>query len=70
MNLRNVDFRKIAALTNSFSGAEIKSVCTEAGYFAIRSKRTHVGQEDFLTAINKVKKGDDGDEENPTRMFG
>lgn len=70
MNLRNVDFRKIAALTNSFSGAEIKSVCTEAGYFAIRNKRIHVGQEDFLTAINKVRKGDNDDEENPTRMFG
>ncbi len=70
MNLKNVDFRKIAALTNSFSGAEIKSVCTEAGYFAIRNKRTHVGQEDFLTAIDKVRKGDEDGEENPARMFG
>jgi proteasome regulatory subunit len=70
MNLKNVDFRKIAALTNSFSGAEIKSVCTEAGYFAIRGKRTHVGQEDFLTAINKVRKGDEIEEDSPARMFG
>lgn len=69
MNLKGVDFRKLAALTNSFSGAEIKSVCTEAGYFAIRDKRTNVKHEDFLTAINKVKKGESTDN-TPVRMFG
>ncbi len=69
MNLKDIDFRKLAALTNSFSGAEIKSVCTEAGYFAIRDKRTNVKYEDFLTAINKVKKGEDEDN-TPVRMFG
>jgi proteasome regulatory subunit len=70
MNLKNVDFREIAALTNLFSGAEIRSVCTEAGYFAIRKKRIHVKHEDFLIAINKVRKGDEIDEENPAGMFG
>jgi len=39
---------------NDFSGAEIKSVCTEAGYFAIREERNKVTQEDFLKAIEKV----------------
>ncbi|MBT3416549.1 AAA family ATPase [Candidatus Woesearchaeota archaeon] len=70
MNIKNVDFREVAALTNSFSGAEIKSVCTEAGYFAIREKRTYIDHKDFLVAINKVRKGDEIDEENPARMFG
>lgn len=70
MNLKNVNIREVAALTNLFSGAEIRSVCTEAGYFAIRKKRTHVKHDDFLIAINKVKKGDDVDDENPAGMFG
>jgi proteasome regulatory subunit len=69
MNLNGIDFRKLAALTNSFSGAEIKSVCTEAGYFAIRDKRTNIKHEDFLTAITKVKQGESSDN-TPARMFG
>ena len=39
----------------NFSGAEIKAVCTEAGYFAIRQERIFVKKEDFLKAIEKVK---------------
>ncbi len=46
-----------------FSGAEIKAVCTEAGYFAIRNKRTKINNQDFLCAIEKVKQEElDGDE--------
>src|SRR3989338_2347220 len=40
---------------DSFSGAEIKAVCTEAGYFAIRNDRTTICQTDILSAIEKVK---------------
>ena len=36
---------------DSFSGAEIKAVCTEAGYFAIRNDRTTICQTDILSAI-------------------
>lgn len=38
-----------------FSGAEIKSVVTEAGYFAIRDERIKVTTKDFLKAIEKVR---------------
>jgi len=69
MNLKDIDFRKLAAATNSFSGAEIKSVCTEAGYFAIRDKRVNVKHNDFLTAIEKVRQGESSDS-TPGRMFG
>ncbi len=69
MNLSNVDFRQIAAITNTFSGAEIKSVCTEAGYFAIRNKRVDVGMDDFLMAIDKVRQEDELDR-SPAAMFG
>lgn len=40
---------------DSFSGAEIKAVCTEAGYFAIRNDRTTICHTDILSAIEKVK---------------
>lgn len=52
-----------------FSGAEVKAVCTEAGYFAIRNNRTRVIHHDFLCAIDKVRREDvEGDDF--TRMFG
>ena len=54
---------------NGFSGAEIKAVCTESGYFAIRSNRTRVNQHDLLCAIDKVKEEEVGGDEF-TRMFG
>jgi len=38
------------------SGAEIRSVCTEAGMFAIRARRKVATEKDFLEAVNKVIK--------------
>lgn len=37
-------------------GAEIRSVCTEAGMFAIRARRKVATEKDFLEAVNKVIK--------------
>lgn len=48
------------SLNISFSlccpGAEIRSVCTEAGMFAIRARRKIATEKDFLEAVNKVIK--------------
>ncbi len=72
----NMNFDKkinIEALTNrmeGFSGAEIKAVCTEAGYFAIRANRTNVTKEDFLKAIDKVKEEEKAEGEDYIGMFG
>ncbi len=52
----DVDFDLLAELTEGFSGAEIRQVCIEAGYIAIRNKRDKVTLEDFIKAIEKVKK--------------
>ena len=41
----------------SLSGADIRSVCTEAGMYAIRARRKTVTEKDFLDAVNKVIKG-------------
>ncbi|HIP16565.1 MAG TPA: AAA family ATPase [Methanothermococcus okinawensis] len=57
MNLsKDVDLTKIAKMTEGFVGADLKAVCTEAGMFAIRNKRDHVTMEDFINAVEKIKK--------------
>ena len=53
-----------------FSGAEIKAVCTEAGYFAIRNDRTFVTKDDFLKAIDKVKEVEKLEGRDYAGMFG
>ena len=60
MNLAaDVDLGAFAAETEGLSGAEIASLTTEAGMFAIRDDRTTVQQQDFYDALEKI----DQDEE-------
>ena len=55
MNIaESVDFESLADETEGFSGAELASLCTEAGMFAIRDERTEVLTEDFEEALEKV----------------
>lgn len=54
MSLAKVDEDKLIKLLDGFSGAEIKAVATEAGYFAIRDNRTKVTEKDLLNAVEKV----------------
>jgi len=63
MNLmRGINMRAIAEKLQGASGAEAKSVCTEAGMFALRERRSHVTQQDFELAVGKVmKKGEQMD---------
>ena len=57
MNLaEDVDLSKIAKMTEGFVGADLKAVCTEAGMFAIRDNRDYVTMEDFINAVEKIKK--------------
>jgi len=68
MSLDKIDLTRLSSLTNNFSGAEIRSVCTEAGYFAIRGNRLKIMEHDFLRAIKKVK---NQEEDNKYKnMFG
>lgn len=50
-------FSLIEFFNCGYAGADIRSVCTEAGMFAIRSRRKTVTEKDFLDAVNKVIKG-------------
>jgi len=59
MNLAaGLDFGGLAAQTDGFSGAELASLATEAGMFAIRDSRTEVRMTDFEDALEKVEEGD------------
>jgi len=52
-----IRFELLARLCPNCTGADIHSVCTEAGMFAIRERRKIVTEKDFLDAIEKVVKG-------------
>ncbi|RKP26922.1 P-loop containing nucleoside triphosphate hydrolase protein [Syncephalis pseudoplumigaleata] len=53
---RDIRFELIARLCPNSTGAELRSVCTEAGMFAIRARRKVATEKDFLEAVNKVIK--------------
>jgi proteasome regulatory subunit len=50
----NVDL--MASLTDGFSGAEIRSVVTEAGYVAIRKGKNCIDDEDLMEALQTIKR--------------
>merc|ERR1712025_1487473 len=54
---RDIRFELLARLCPNTTGAELRSVCTEAGMFAIRARRKSVSEKDFLESVNKVIKG-------------
>jgi len=54
---RDIRFELISRLCPNTTGAELHSVCTEAGMFAIRARRKNVSEKDFLDSVNKVVKG-------------
>lgn len=52
-----IRYELLSRLCPNTTGADIRSVCTEAGMFAIRKRRKMVVEKDFLDAIRKVIKG-------------
>ena len=58
MNMdKGIRFELIARLCPNSTGADLRSVCTEAGMFAIRQRRKSISEKDLLDAIEKVIKG-------------
>ncbi|KAI7824211.1 proteasome 26S ATPase subunit 2-like protein [Kickxella alabastrina] len=53
---RDIRYDLIARLCPNSTGAELRSVCTEAGMFAIRARRKVATEKDFLESVNKVIK--------------
>ncbi|KAK8089595.1 hypothetical protein PG997_004556 [Apiospora hydei] len=54
---RDIRWELISRLCPNATGAELRSVCTEAGMFAIRARRKVASEKDFLSAVDKVIKG-------------
>jgi len=54
---KNIRFELLARLCPNTSGAELRSVCTEAGMFAIRARRKAITEKDLIMAVDKVIKG-------------
>jgi 26S proteasome regulatory subunit T1 len=54
---RDIRFELLARLCPNTTGAELRSVCTEAGMFAIRGRRKSITEKDMIDAVNKVIKG-------------
>ncbi|KAK5009150.1 26S proteasome regulatory subunit 7, partial [Elasticomyces elasticus] len=51
---RDIRWELISRLCPNSTGAELRSVATEAGMFAIRARRKVAGEKDFLAAVEKV----------------
>ena len=49
-----IDYEAIVKLSESFNGADLRNVCTEAGMFAIRDEREYICQDDLMKAVRKV----------------
>jgi len=65
MTLSNVDIDLLSEMTETFTGAELQSVCREAGMMAVRKKASAIEQQDFIAAIRKIRSATATDE----RMF-
>ncbi len=67
---RSINLQKIYKALEGLSGAEIKAVVTEAGYFAIRKNRTRIVQKDLEGAVKKVKEREGAEDEEFLNIFG
>ena len=65
-----IDTRKLALSSEGFSGAEIKSVVTEAAISAIADRRDSCRDEDFSGAMTKVSEKRDSGGESPDGLYG
>lgn len=50
----DIDYEAVVKLSDSFNGADLRNVITEAGMFAIRDEREYIQQEDLMKAARKV----------------
>lgn len=70
MKLARVDVDLLIKKMEGMSGAEIRSVCTEAGYFAIRNNKTTVTKKDFDKAVEKVLSSENEEGKDFLNMYG
>ncbi len=67
---KGIGIDRLLNLMKGYSGAEVRAVCTEAGYFAIREDRSTVTEQDFVLAVAKVKREEEIEGDGYLNMFG
>lgn len=65
-----IDTRKLAIISEGFSGAEIKSVVTEAAISAISDGRSSCHEDDFSDAMTKVRDKRESGLDTPDGLYG
>ena len=65
-----IDVRKLAISSEGFSGAEIKSVVTEAAFMAIADGRDSCREDDFSNAMNKIRDKRESGVDSPDGLYG
>jgi proteasome regulatory subunit len=72
MTTSKLNVGKVVALTEGFSGAELKATTIEAGMTAIRDGRSRVTQKDLNSAIEVLKKKREtsGNTSIPAELYG
>ena len=66
----SIDSRNLAILSDGFSGAEIKSVVTEAAIIAISESRDSCQEDDFSRAMTKIRIKRDSTTDSPDELYG
>ncbi len=67
----DVDFEKLARMTDSASGADLNAIVMEAGMLAVRFDKESVGMSEFIESVTKVmSKLEQKQEVLPEGMFG
>lgn len=69
VSLEKINADLLVNKMDGLSGADIKSIITEAGYYAIRDDRTKIRERDILSAIEKIRRRHEQDHEH-LAMFG
>ena len=67
---KKIKMKDIIKSMDGMSGAEIKAVATEAGYFAIRDNRYKIIEKDFIDAVEKVRNKEIDEGKDYMNMFG
>ncbi|KAG2281824.1 hypothetical protein Bca52824_053044 [Brassica carinata] len=50
----DIDYEKVVKLSEGFSGADMRNICTEAGMLALRAGHDYVVPNDFIKAVTKL----------------
>jgi proteasome regulatory subunit len=67
---KDVKFKFLAKKFVGMTGAELKAICTEAGYIAIREKRTEIKMDDLLVSYDTVLREEEDNNKDHLKMFG